>query len=481
MYEQIQYSELLNAVAEGREIRTDSRQVEKGDIFVALPGFNHNAAQFIPHALDKGAEYVVCKQNVENFPCTEKLQIYRCSDPNVALGQLARIRYGTGEFAYKLIGITGTNGKTTISYLLEHMLEQAGWKVGVMGTISYRCPGFEQEADLTTPGCLQTHALLSRMGKEKVDAICMEVSSHALDQGRVLGLNFDLAVFSNLSQDHLDYHKEMESYFRSKARLFGSVNGHKPVSVINLDDSYGARLAEENKAKWGYTLQGECRGVKNCLQGELLQNSRKGLKLYLYAQDREWGLSSSLIGGYNASNLLAVQATGWELGLDLQQLQNINAFSGVPGRLEWIPNSRGLHIFLDYAHTPDALQNLLSTLRELDFANIVVLFGCGGDRDKNKRPRMGRVVSKYADKIVLTSDNPRNENPGQIIAEILPGIEKEVEVLKIEDRRKAIATAISQLGKKDVLIIAGKGHENYQQVGEEKVQFNDAAVARELL
>ncbi|MFW6415421.1 MAG: UDP-N-acetylmuramoyl-L-alanyl-D-glutamate--2,6-diaminopimelate ligase, partial [Thermodesulfobacteriota bacterium] len=438
--------------------------------------------EFIPDAIERGAEYVVCSPDACNLSRNSGATIIKCRDPREALGELARAHYHTGDFEYKLIGITGTNGKTTISYLLEHVLQKSGWHVGVIGTVSYRCNGFVQQADLTTPDCLQTHELLSRMGKEGVDMVCMEVSSHALDQGRVKGLKFDLAVFSNLTQDHLDYHQQMETYFQTKSSLFDTQNGKKPVAVINLDDDYGQRLAGEKEAKWGYTLLGNCSGVNSCLQGRLQKNSRKGLELELWLQDSKWTTSSPLIGDYNASNVLAVQAAGLELGLDVKQLQKIiPGFTGVPGRLEKIPNSRGLHIILDYAHTPDALQKLLTTVSKLDFDKIVVLFGCGGDRDKKKRPHMGRVVSEYADKIVLTSDNPRNEDPGSIISDILPGIGNTPEVQQIEDRRRAIRAAISDLGERDVLIIAGKGHEDCQQIGEEKVEFNDAAVVREFV
>jgi len=482
MIDMVKWSALLDSVRQGTKVRIDSREVEDGDVFVALPGFKLDGTEFIQDAIKRGAKYVVCSEGVENYSGNRGVEIIKIPDPRAGLGELARAYYRTGEFEYKLIGITGTNGKTTISYLLEHVLQEAGWRVGVIGTVSYRCPGFVQEADLTTPGCLQTHELLSRMGKQGVDVVCMEVSSHALDQGRVQGLEFDQAVFSNLTQDHLDYHQQMEIYFQTKSSLFDAQNGHKPVGVVNLDDDYGLRLAEEKEAKWGYTLLDHCTGVDSCLRGKLQKNSRQGLELELLLQDGKWNVTSPLIGEYNASNILAVQAAGLELGLSINELQNnVAGFTGVPGRLEKILNSGGLHIILDYAHTPDALQNLLSSVSKLDFDKIVVLFGCGGDRDKKKRPHMGKVVSEFADKIVLTSDNPRNEDPKQIIEEILPGIKRGTEVQQIEDRRSAIHSAVSGLGERDVLIIAGKGHENYQQIGEQKIEFNDAAVVREFV
>lgn len=481
MSRETRWLELLESTSKGREVRVHSGEVQKGDVFVALPGYKFDGAQFIPSVLERGAEYIVCsyKQNIPSG--TDKSKLVKCTDIKAALGELARARYRTGDFDFKLIGITGTNGKTTISYMLEHLLQKAGYKTGVIGTVSYRYPGFEQTANLTTPGCLDTHELLSRMGKQSVDTVLMEVSSHALEQDRIQGLDFDFAVFSNLSREHLDYHQEMEAYFRAKASLFETQYQKRPRAILNMDNSYGQRLAREKNPFWGYTLKNNCTNLKNCLKGEILQSSRNGLELEISLANEKWRITSPLIGEYNASNILAVLAVGFNLGLDKKELGNISNFNSVPGRLERIQNSRNLHIFLDYAHSPDALQNVLSAISELDFAKILVLFGCGGDRDKEKRPYMGKVASELADQIILTSDNPRNEDPGQILQDISNGIEREVPILRELDRRKAIQIAISKLREEDALIIAGKGHENYQQIGEQRIEFNDYCVVRELI
>lgn len=475
-----QWEQLLNEAAAGRAIRTHSGKVEPGDIFVALPGERVNGTYFVPEALERGASWAVIPPlGAEGRQADTR--ILHHPDPRQALGELARIRHRTWERSASLIGITGTNGKTTVSYLLEHLLRENGFQVGVMGTISYRWQGHEEQAALTTPDCLTLHETIDRMDQSGAGVICMEVSSHALEQNRLAGISFDTALFLNLTQDHLDYHGDMEAYFQSKSRLFSRHLGQAGRAVVNMDDPYGRRLQCEQGIERGFGLSSACSELAWCLQGRLLRADREGLRLQMACGERSWQLQSRLIGVHNGSNLLAAQAVGLLMGLGEEQLAALETFRGVPGRLEWVENSAGLHVFVDYAHTPDALENVLLSLSGLDFGRIIVVFGCGGDRDRKKRPLMGRVVSRHADIAVLTSDNPRHEDPRAIMDDVLPGMDGRARVIEEADRRRAIELALEELGPDDVLLIAGKGHEDYQQIGDTRLPFSDTAAVQELL
>ncbi len=475
------WTDLKQAVASGAEVRTHSGSVQPGDVFVALPGTQRHGGEFVAQALRRGAGYVLSDRELP----AEALELpgshVRVSDVRDALGQLARIRFQTASLPVSLVGITGTNGKTTVCYLLEHLLGQAGRNVGVLGTISYRWPGHEEAAGLTTPDCLGVHGLLARMSRDGADTVCMEVSSHGLEQKRVAGLRFDAALFTNLSPEHLDYHQDMESYFHSKSLLFTEYLASGGPAVLNLDDAYGWRLAAMCPHVLGYSMESSPDMGQAVLHGELRQADRKGLALRMRYGDRTWSVRSPLIGRHNASNLLAVQAMGLALGLSEEAFSRLESFSGVPGRLEWVENERGLHVFVDYAHTPDALENILSAVADLDYGRILVLFGCGGDRDRSKRPVMGRVVSEYADVAFLTSDNPRSEDPERIMDDIEPGLEGAVEVVRDADRERAIRGALDRLGPEDVLLIAGKGHETHQEVQGTKLPFHDGQAVLDYL
>ncbi|MCF8085361.1 MAG: UDP-N-acetylmuramoyl-L-alanyl-D-glutamate--2,6-diaminopimelate ligase [Desulfohalobiaceae bacterium] len=475
------WTELKQAVASGAEVRTHSGTVQAGDVFVAMPGTRRHGAEFIAEALRRGAGYVLSDREIP----AEARDLSGCClqvpDVRDALAQLARIRFQTASLPVTLVGVTGTNGKTTVCYLLEHLLGRAGRSVGVLGTISYRWPGHEETAGLTTPDCLSVHCLLARMSREGTDTVCMEVSSHGLEQKRVAGLYFDAALFTNLSPEHLDYHQDMESYFLSKSLLFTEYLAPGGPAVLNLDDAHGRRLATMCPHVLGYSMDSSLDSEHPVLYGELQRADRKGLVMRMSYGDRSWSVRSRLIGRHNASNLLAVQAMGLALGLSEDAFSCLESFSGVPGRLEWVENERGLHVFVDYAHTPDALENILSALADLDYGRIMVLFGCGGDRDRSKRPVMGRVVSQYADVAFLTSDNPRSEDPERIMDDVEPGLEGAVEVIRDADRERAIRAALDRLGPGDVLLIAGKGHETHQEVQGKKLPFHDGQAVLDYL
>lgn len=478
------FQSLLGEVRAGnREVRSDSRQVRPGDIFVAVPGASEDGARFIPQAKAAGAGVIICEPkaladagNAEESSC----RFIAHADPREALWQLASARFHSEELPLRVVGITGTNGKTTTAALLEHLFTAAGKRVGVLGTITYRWPGHSEPAPLTTPDPLSLHAMLARMAEEGVELVFMEASSHALAQQRVSGIPFAGAVFSNLTQDHLDFHADMESYFKAKARLFLELPRMDKVMAINADDPWGRRLLELCPYALSFGL-GRSAPERRHLWGELISSGTKGTHLRLHLPDEEWELRSPLVGAFNAANLLAAQAVALELGLKPEDMGALENFSGVCGRLERVANPQGLHVFVDYAHTPDALVNVLAALRGAGFSRIITVFGCGGNRDRTKRPLMGEAVARHADIAVLTSDNPRNEEPETIIADVLPGLEKAKGLIVEPDRRKATVKALAMLGPEDALLIAGKGHEDYQIIKGVKHHYSDQEVVRELL
>ncbi len=469
------WNRVVSESRQGRPVRSDSRKVISGDIFVALSGTRDHGNLYIPEALDRGAAYVVS----DSQALTDDRRIVFHPHAPKALGTLARAHFGTDRLGLKIIAVTGTNGKTTTSYMLEHLFSCNGFKTGVLGTVNYRWPGVILHSRTTTPDCLELHGMLARMDKDKVEIVCLEVSSHALDQERVAGIDIHVAVFSNLSQDHLDYHQDMQDYFLAKRKLFvrRSFNGFLG-SVLNTDDPYGRLLADEAEKPLRYGLQERFRPE---LKGELLQSGTGGNRLKCRFQDKTWMLKSSLPGRHNALNLLSAQGAALCLGLKPPHFKCLEDLGKIPGRLERVTGSAGRNIFVDYAHTPDALKNVCQALKGLGFERIVVLFGCGGDRDRGKRPLMGRAVAGYADVVVLTSDNPRSEDPEQIISEIIPGLEDHPCVYIDPDRRQAIRLGLSLLGSGEAMLVAGKGHEDYQEINGTRHDFSDVQEIKKAL
>ena len=469
-------SGVLRLLRAGRAgLRIHSGRVEAGDVFVALPG----GEQYVADALARGAGTVVCApETAESLK--SPVRVIACASPRTALGRLARARYGTARLEFPVIGITGTNGKTTITYILEAFFSALGKKTGVMGTINYRWPGHEEPAPLTTPDCLTLHRNLAQMRAAGVEAAAMEVSSHALDQERVAGIIFSGAIFTNLTQDHLDYHAGMDDYFDSKTRLFRTPYARGQVAAINADCPYGRKLLARHRRALGFGLTPP-KGKRPYLHGEILSLTPQGLRLRMTYQDKAWELNSKLVGAFNASNLLAVQALALGMGYRPEDFAALESFSGVPGRLERVDNPQGLDIFVDYSHTPDALINAQKTLKDAGFKRLITVFGCGGNRDRGKRPLMGEAVAEWADIAVLTSDNPRREDPLAILDDIRPGLAACPQVVEDVDRRAAIAKAIALMQPGDALLVAGKGHEDYQIIGDVKYPFSDQAVIREVL
>jgi UDP-N-acetylmuramoyl-L-alanyl-D-glutamate--2,6-diaminopimelate ligase len=481
----MEFEALLKEASKGLVVRTDSRKILPGECFVAMPGTAVRGIDYIPGALDRGAAYIVAPASARDLvaPVVEKRALVAYHDnPAVALGELARAHFHLPDRDLKLVGVTGTNGKTTTTYIIEHLLASTGLKVGVLGTVNYRWPGFVMDAPLTTPDCWMIHELLYNMKKADVDVAVMEVSSHALDQYRVAGLDFDAGVLTNVTQDHLDYHGDMETYFKAKSRLFTACLRQGKAGIINYNDPYGRRLLTALEGGVGYGI-GDTSivthevGDKPMVQGRILSLTGQGMQIETSYKGKSWVIESPLIGAFNAMNLLAAQAVGLQLGLNCRDMRSLKDFAGVPGRLERVINDHGLDIFVDYAHTPDALENVQHTLKSLDFKRLITVFGCGGDRDRAKRPLMARAVARYADVAVLTSDNPRSERPEAIMDDARPGLTRAAHVIEHPDRQTAITLAVAEMEPGDVLLIAGKGHEDYQQIAGTTIHFSDKEAA----
>ena len=470
---------------EVRGISYHSGRVKAGDLFVAVPGTKRDGQEFIPAALQAGAVAVlVGREPTAPWPVPAVI----APQVRLAMGQMAERFWGRPSQKLKLVGITGTNGKTTLAFLLEAVARQAGARPGVIGTVSSRWQDTVIPSEQTTPESVDLVRLLAEMAGQGVSHVFAEVSSHALDQKRVAGLQFAAGVFTNLTQDHLDYHPGMEAYFEAKRRLFTEVlpgaweldrPKKKPTgpAVINLDDPYGRRLAQEVQSVITYGVQ----SAEAAYRAEEVTVGLDGVRFRMVGPEGKVFLSSPLLGRHNVMNLLAAAATSRALGFSIEAIgEGARNLRQVPGRLEPVPNDQGITVLVDYSHTPDALAHAVAAGRELSRGRLITLFGCGGDRDRGKRPQMGRIASQGSDRVIVTSDNPRSEEPEAIIGEIENGIERKN--YRVEpDRRKAIEIALSEARPGDLVLLAGKGHEDYQILGSTKVHFDDREVAAEIL
>lgn len=460
------------------DVQYDSRKVGKGALFIAIKGEKADGNLFVEQAVEKGAVAVVTDSSELVF----RISATAIYVPNAreALARISAAFYDQPAAKLKVVGITGTNGKTTTSYLMESVLSEGGLNPGVVGTINYRYAGKMFPAPNTTPESLDLQRLLNDMVESSVKAAVMEVSSHALSQERVGGCLFDVAVFTNLTQDHLDYHITMERYFEAKARLFTDFIDEGKTAVINMDDPKGKDLSKRALGRViGYGIKG--RGIETNIYPKDIKLGVEGIEGTLATPSGEIKIKSSLIGEFNLYNILAAVGAGVGLGLPVDVIERgITALKNVPGRLERVDAGQPFAILVDYAHTPDALERVLSTIRGLTDKRIITLFGCGGDRDRGKRPIMGRIAAEYSDIVIVTSDNPRTEEPLKIIEDITSGVggqyskgHKGSGVRVIPDRREAITEAIKEAREGDVVLLAGKGHEDYQIVGTEKIHFDD--------
>ncbi len=476
------------------QVTHHSGDVIPGSCFVAIKGYTADGHTFIPEALRRGARCIVL-ENPAYIMSDPSCLFIQVPDAREALALMVSNFYGNPSQRLTLIGITGTNGKTTVSYLIEAMLAKAGIPNGVLGTINYRFGTTRFEAKTTTPDPIILQKTLSQMVTSGIEVASMEVSSHALTLHRVDGCQFDMAVWTNLSQDHLDFHHTMEAYFEAKKDLFlrhlmASEKRNKRA-ILNLDDPYGQRLAALLAGKiplltYGTTPEADIHPLTLELNASgthtTIQTPEGGLPLY-----------SRLIGHHNLLNLLAAVAVGRTLKLPESSLRDGLATVSIPGRLQRVENPLGVEILVDYAHTPDALENVLKSIRPLAHGRVITVFGCGGDRDRGKRPLMGTIAEKLSDIVILTDDNPRTEDSAAILSEIETGISfmpslQEVEVssaikgyIKVQDRKRAIHLAVHAASPGDIVLIAGKGHEPYQILGTRRIPFSDVAVAEEAI
>jgi UDP-N-acetylmuramoyl-L-alanyl-D-glutamate--2,6-diaminopimelate ligase len=459
----------------------DSRRVVPGNLFFALPGLRADGATFIDEAVSRGAVAVVT-QKMPPFP-PAKVTFIRVADARTALARAAQRYYKFPDRDLTVVGVTGTNGKTTVTHLLKHFLN-GHERVGLLGTISYDLGARTVPSYRTTPESLDIYGLMAQMRDAGCGHAVMEVSSHGIDQKRVLGLHFGAAVFTNLTRDHLDYHRTFDAYFDVKARLFTGATGEPPkIAVVNLDDPYGEKLAAK--------LAAEAPGMRLVTFGEHPRAQVRAAQVVLNFKNStfrliwpggELDVDSPLIGRYNVSNVLAAAATAWALGRNPAVfLARLRAFGGVPGRMERIEEGQPFNVLVDYAHTDDALHNALGMLRAITPGRLFVVFGCGGNRDRTKRPLMVRAVQEFADHAFATADNPRTERLGQIFEDMRAGVTAPEKITWIDDRRRALSLALDACKAGDCLLVAGKGHESYQEFADTVFPFDDRLVVRELI
>lgn len=451
----------------------DSRKVEKFSLFIAVSGTQVDGHQFIEKAIGDGAVAIIC----EEFPKErqEGITYVRVKNSSEALGVIAANFYDNPSTEIKLIGITGTNGKTTTATLLHDLFSRLGYKVGLLSTVVNKVGDENLEATHTTPDAIQLNGLLRYMIAEGCDYCFMEVSSHAIHQNRIAGVDFAGAVFTNITHDHLDYHKTFDEYLKAKKKFFDCLP-EDAFALVNKDDKNGMVMMQNTSAsKHTYALKSmadySCKVVENDFSGMLLNIDSSEV----------W---TKLIGNFNAYNLLAIYSTALLLGQEkLPVLTSISNLTSVDGRFQYIKSSSNVAGIVDYAHTPDALKNVLKTINEIRTGNeqLITLVGCGGDRDKDKRPIMAQIACELSDKIILTSDNPRTENPEEIIKDMRQGVDGVhfKKVLAITNREEAIKTACSLANEGDVILIAGKGHEKYQEINGERLPFDDLKILQE--
>ncbi|MDT8347030.1 MAG: UDP-N-acetylmuramoyl-L-alanyl-D-glutamate--2,6-diaminopimelate ligase [Flavobacteriaceae bacterium] len=450
-----------------RNLRFNSSQVGLDDLFVAIKGATADGHQFIQDAINKGALVVVCEQ----FPQTEigGITYVKVPDTKTALAIIAANFYENPAQKLYLVGVTGTNGKTTVSTLLYKLFTRLGYKCGLISTVKIAIGDKDLPATHTTPDVVQTNQLLAQMLDHGVTHCFMEVSSHGIHQRRVYGLDFDAAIFTNLSHDHLDYHKTFEAYRDTKKLLFDQLK-KTAHAITNADDKNGAFMLQNTKAKkHTYALKSYAD-----FKAKILENDFSGIKLKIDENE----LWVRLVGSFNAYNVLAVYSCAQALGEDaFSVLEAISALEAVEGRFQHFVSATGIHLIVDYAHTPDALENVLSTINDIRSNNetLYTIVGCGGNRDSEKRPIMAAIAAQNSNKVVLTSDNPRFESPETILEEMQKGIQPQfaAKVITITDRAQAIATACQMAQPGDILLIAGKGHEKYQEINGNRRPFDD--------
>jgi UDP-N-acetylmuramoyl-L-alanyl-D-glutamate--2,6-diaminopimelate ligase len=452
-------------------VQYDSRKVGENGLFVAIEGFNVDGHKYLRAAIERGAAAVLVQKDVEGI---EGCTVIKVDDTRKALAVVASNYYEKPSSKLKLIGITGTNGKTTSSYMIKSILEAAGFKVGLIGTIANYIGDKKIEAHRTTPESLELHELFNDMVKSGVEYCVMEVSSHSLALNRVYGITFQCGIFTNLTRDHLDFHKTFEEYFNAKLLLFKSSN----ISIVNIDDEYGEKIESLVNSKIvKYSLEKTAD-----VSAEKVNMHSRGIQFEIKYKDESEDINLMIPGKYNVYNALCAASACLTQGINFEAIRQGLENVTVPGRCEIVTKefNLGFEIIVDYAHTPDGLDNILKTAREFTEGKLISVFGCGGDRDKTKRPIMGKIASDLSDIAIVTSDNPRSEKPMAIINDILAGINKDNYIV-IENRREAIERAVQIAGKGDVIVVAGKGHEDYQEINGKTISFDERVIIKEII
>jgi UDP-N-acetylmuramoyl-L-alanyl-D-glutamate--2,6-diaminopimelate ligase len=465
----------------------DSRAVKPGSVFVAVRGERVDGHAFVGKAVEAGAAALVLQKGL-NVTAVPSIPVVRVDDSRRVLGVLAGRFYREPASRLCMVGVTGTNGKTTVTYLCKGVLETAGRRVGLIGTVAYQIGDERLPAAHTTPGAVELQALLARMVEAGMNAAVMEVSSHALAMDRTTGCEFDVAIFTNLTQDHLDFHRDMDGYFQAKLRLFADLDpaGRKlrpKRAIVNIDDARGARVCGASRVPvWTYAIQKPAD-----IRAEDVRLALSGTRFTAATPHGRFPVESRLVGEHNVYNILAAIGVGLHEGLSPEIIQRgIASVVNVPGRFERVEAGQDFTVVVDYAHTDDALLRLLTAAQALKTGRVITVFGCGGDRDRGKRPKMGRVAARLSDVVFLTSDNPRSEDPAAILREIEIGVrealaDRRIRYEVIADRRAAIEAAVREARSGDTVLIAGKGHEDYQIVGATRLHFDDREVARAAL
>ena len=470
-----QLSQILSAITpraftatadcEIRALQYDSRKVEAGDCFFAIRGTQSDGHDYIDKAIEQGAVAIVCEKMPEKV--VNGVSYIEVEDSNAAMADIAAAFYDNPSRQLSLVGVTGTNGKTTIATLLYDLYRGMGYKVGLISTVVYRIGDREVDSTHTTPDTIRLNAMLREMVDIGCDYCFMEVSSHSVVQERIRGLKFRGAIFTNLTHDHLDYHGTFAEYIKAKKRLFDSLD-KRAFALTNCDDRNGEVMVQNCRAQVSrYSLRQmadfRCKILETHFDGMLLK----------IENNEVW---VNFLGRFNASNLMAVYGAARLLGAEEQELlQGLSTLHSVSGRFEPVRSEDGKVAIVDYAHTPDALENVIATINDIrgEGQRLIVVCGCGGDRDATKRPEMAAIASREADIAILTSDNPRTEDPEKILDQMMEGVDSSAQVLRITDRRQAIRTAVMLARKGDIILVAGKGHENYQIIGREKLHFDD--------
>lgn len=474
----LKYIKLIgNKNVEISHLTIDSRKVKKGSMYGAIKGFNVDGHKFIKNCIENGASLIVC-EDLEDFCIDDNVAILQVENTRKALAIIAKNFYNNPTKNINLIGVTGTNGKTSTTYFLEQILLEYKKTVGIIGTIEIRENGKKMEFDFstsTTPDTIELNELFSTMVSDNIDNIVMEVSSHALELHKVEGCNFNIGIFTNLTQDHLDMHKSMENYLNAKSKLFGMCK----VGIINIDDKYAKDIIKNASCKvFTYSIEKE-----SDLQAINIQYFMDRVTFDVKINDKVESFILNIPGRFSVYNALSVIGACLMQNIPIDIIkEGIKNIEGVPGRIQTIPNNKGFNVIVDYAHTPDGLDNIIKAVREFTKGRVITIFGCGGDRDSKKRPIMAEISANLSDYTIITSDNPRSEVPESIIDEIETGIKPITNNYeKITGRREAIYRGVSIAKANDSIIIAGKGHEDYEIFADKTIHFDDTEVAKEAL